>query len=39
MGEKAFEMFYKEQQLIKKGEIIQFQKIELDTDLIIRQST
>ena len=39
MGEKAFELFYKEQQLIKKGESVVYEKIELDTKLIIRQSS
>lgn len=39
MGEKAFELFYKEQQLIKKGEPVVYKKIELDTNLIIRQSS
>lgn len=39
MGEKAFELFYKEQQLIKKGESVVNEKIELDTKLIIRQSS
>ena len=39
MGEKAFELFHKEQQLIKKGESVVYEKIELDTKLIIRQSS
>lgn len=39
MGEKAFEQFYKEFQLLKKGEKINHEIIELDTNLILRDST
>ena len=39
MGEKAFQMFYREYQLMKKNETVIFEKIEVDTELIIRQST
>lgn len=39
MGIKAFELFYKEHQMIKKGEKINYEIIELDTHLILRDST
>ena len=39
MGEKAFQMFYREYQLMKKNKTVIFEKIEVDTELIIRQST
>ena len=39
MGKKAFELFYTELQNIKKGVIAEKQIVELETDLIIRNST
>ena len=39
MGQKAFELFYSELQQLKKGDSVDKQIIELDTDLIVRNST
>ncbi len=39
MGRKAFALFYEELQLIKKGKEIEHQIVELETTLIIRDST
>ena len=39
MGQKAFELFYSELQQLKKGDKVDRQIIELDTDLIVRSST
>ena len=39
MGKKAFELFYTELQNVKKGVIAEKQIVELETDLIIRNST
>lgn len=39
MGEKAFQMFYREHQLMKKGEAVVYEKNEVETNLVIRQST
>ena len=39
MGRKAFELFFQELQLIKKGKKIEHQIIEIDTTLIVRDST
>ena len=39
MGRKAFELFYKELQLLKKGKKVDYQIVEIDTTLIVRDST
>lgn len=39
MGRTAFELFYKELHLLKKGEDVQHQIIELETTLVVRDST
>lgn len=39
MGQAAFELLLKEKERIKKGEIIRQDRIELETNLVIREST
>ena len=39
MGKKAFELFFEELQLLKKGKEIKHQIVEIETSLVVRDST